>query len=578
MEDCEAWVADLKHTVKEAIRVQADQTLFREWQQYVRNIYTSTPCQVLVAILIFGNFAANATQFQLVPKEGSSEETLFFIIDLIFSVLFTLELAVNLFAHWLTPFISDGWNVFDFIVVLVSDIAYAVPELPGVNVLRLVRAFRVLRLFGRLKELRGIINALTASLIPVFNALMIVLLVTAIYAILGVLSWKDRSEVRFGTFSAAMYTMFQVITMEGWSSEIARPMFDPSVGPLDTGVAVYFASFVVIVGWILLPVVMAVLLDNFVQAAAEDERKAQLKKEKAIRFSVDPIAPLLASLSYYDTGEDLSGRVRMLFEALDVDMVGKLGFQQLHENLKQLNFTPRIHLSEEDYEDMLRNAGMDEYVHEEIGIVEFEELLRSELARHVQRSLAKKVMGMDPEHDEGHPKMLAIKLLHQMIDESTDKLDELESALNEAAAVPTNASLTRRQLVKRASRMMLKEQFRHAWLDSNSIASGSSRNGLNKSTSFFSTMKFMQSQKMKERANSKGGSSGGGSGISGLAVNVASANSISSGVRQLRDHDASFDKTGSAGGLVSATDMVVLSEGERAGGVGFSEVPLTDST
>jgi hypothetical protein len=43
-----------------------------------------------------------------------------------------------------------------------------------------LRAFRVLRLFGRLKTLRNIVTAITASIVPVMNAFLIIYLVASI--------------------------------------------------------------------------------------------------------------------------------------------------------------------------------------------------------------------------------------------------------------------------------------------------------------------------------------------------------------------------------------------------------------
>jgi hypothetical protein len=51
---------------------------------------------------------------------------------------------------------------------------------------------------------------------------------------------------------------------------------------------------------------------------------------------------------------------------------------------EMLRFQPRIHLSREDYAAMLDYAGMPDLVDGEIGLVEFEELMRSEVARYVQ--------------------------------------------------------------------------------------------------------------------------------------------------------------------------------------------------
>ena len=53
-------------------------------------------------------------------------------------------------------------------------------NIPGVREVRLLRNFRVLRLFGRLKSLRRIIAAVGASLIPVFNALVVVFVISSV--------------------------------------------------------------------------------------------------------------------------------------------------------------------------------------------------------------------------------------------------------------------------------------------------------------------------------------------------------------------------------------------------------------
>ena len=101
--------------------------------------------------------------------------------DLIFVVLFTAELGVNMFGNLWIDFFMDTWNYFDTFVVIVSLVAAFAEENPGLvslallllqhvqchlapespkcmllcrqNVLRMVRAFRVFRLFRRLKSL-----------------------------------------------------------------------------------------------------------------------------------------------------------------------------------------------------------------------------------------------------------------------------------------------------------------------------------------------------------------------------------------------------------------------------------------
>ena len=99
--------------------------------------------------------------------------------DMVFTVIFACELMINVVANWFTPFISNGWNVFDLIVVTVSLVALGPFKVP-VSVIRSLRAFRVIRLFGRFKGLKDIVTALASSVIPVLQALLILFIIGCI--------------------------------------------------------------------------------------------------------------------------------------------------------------------------------------------------------------------------------------------------------------------------------------------------------------------------------------------------------------------------------------------------------------
>jgi hypothetical protein len=62
-----------------------------------------------------------------------------------------------------------------------------------------MRAFRIIRLFGRLSSLRDIMKALMCSWMPVVNAMMIVFFTTAVYAILANEFFRDMSPFHFST-------------------------------------------------------------------------------------------------------------------------------------------------------------------------------------------------------------------------------------------------------------------------------------------------------------------------------------------------------------------------------------------
>jgi hypothetical protein len=96
-----------------------------------------------------------------------------------FTAIFAVELAINLFAHWLRPFVRNAWSMLDALVVLMSLVALGPVDIP-ITVLRLMRAFRVIRLFGRLRALKKMVTALTASIVPMMNAFLILFILASI--------------------------------------------------------------------------------------------------------------------------------------------------------------------------------------------------------------------------------------------------------------------------------------------------------------------------------------------------------------------------------------------------------------
>ncbi len=60
-----------------------------------------------------------------------------------------------------------------------SLVALGPVNLP-VTILRLMRALRVIRLFGRLKALKKMISALTSSIVPMMNAFLILFIILSI--------------------------------------------------------------------------------------------------------------------------------------------------------------------------------------------------------------------------------------------------------------------------------------------------------------------------------------------------------------------------------------------------------------
>jgi len=315
----------LKAAHVESFRRMQSRQRFAKYQQTARRIYTGKPVQILIACLIVANFVFSAVEAQIKPLQQqppnySLQET-FNRAEVTFTIVFLVELIINMGCHG-REFYSNSWNLFDLVVVTISLVSLAENDIPGINVLRLLRAFRVLRLFGRLGAQRRIINAISSSALPVVNALIIVVLVMCIYAIMGVEFFGTPEEqggwgaVEFDTFSDALFTMFQVATFEGWA-DIARPLFGNG-GKATPLVAVFFTTYIALISWILLPVVVALLLDNF-STMALMEQQNQKENERQLRNAASSsLDPLLAKLALFKTEEELESRILILYRCMQV--------------------------------------------------------------------------------------------------------------------------------------------------------------------------------------------------------------------------------------------------------------------
>lgn len=247
------------------------------FQKNLFTFYNSNRIQITIAILIFTNFFISTAEAEIVPAKGSHAYYIFSVLERIFGFIFLIELIINMYAHWFFRFWKDLWNWFDLLIVIVSLISISVGDLPAVNVLRLFRAFRVFRLFKRVPTLKSVINGVFASLPGIANAFVVMSILMGIWAIIGVELYADIKDEEFGTFAKAIFTLWQVMSMDSWASGIARGIIFKHT-EIDNVVHVemvhpeampYFVTYLLAVGIIMMNVVVAILLEFYMEAAAE---------------------------------------------------------------------------------------------------------------------------------------------------------------------------------------------------------------------------------------------------------------------------------------------------------------------
>ena len=139
--------------------------------------------------------------------------------------IFVVEIGLKLVVYR-TQFFKSGWNWFDFIVVGVS----MAPGGAAFSVLRAMRVLRILRLLHIVPVMKRITEALMKAL-PGMGAIFAVLaLVTYVGAVMAtnMFGETDDPEVAqlFGDLPKSAYSLFQVMTMDGWRFEVAQKVID----------------------------------------------------------------------------------------------------------------------------------------------------------------------------------------------------------------------------------------------------------------------------------------------------------------------------------------------------------------
>jgi voltage-gated sodium channel len=140
-------------------------------------------------------------------------------IDRIVIAMFVIELAARLIVQR-GAFFRDGWNIFDFIVV---GIALA-PATEALSVLRALRVLRLLRLITAVPTLRRVVGGLIASLPGMGSIFLLILLVYYVFSVMAVNLYGEEFPELFGTLGRSMFTLFTIMTLEGWVEGVVKPI------------------------------------------------------------------------------------------------------------------------------------------------------------------------------------------------------------------------------------------------------------------------------------------------------------------------------------------------------------------
>uniref|UniRef100_A0A8D8SGH7 Sodium channel protein n=1 Tax=Cacopsylla melanoneura TaxID=428564 RepID=A0A8D8SGH7_9HEMI len=224
-------------------------------------------------------------------------------INLVFSVLFTIEMVFKWIALGFYKYFGAMWTLLDFFIVFVSVFSLLIEENENLKVLRslrTLRALRPLRAISKWQGMRIVVNALMYAIPSIFNVLLVCLVFWLIFSIMGVqffggkffkcLDGNDEllpidivndkfaciaqnytwinSKITFDNVGHAYLALFQVATFEGWMEVMAdavdargvdlQPQYEANLYAY-----IYFVIFIVCGSFFTLNLFIGVIIDNF---------------------------------------------------------------------------------------------------------------------------------------------------------------------------------------------------------------------------------------------------------------------------------------------------------------------------
>ncbi|XP_036762974.2 voltage-dependent L-type calcium channel subunit alpha-1C isoform X12 [Manis pentadactyla] len=286
-------------------------------------------CVALAIYIPFPEDDSNAT--------NSNLERVEYLFLIIFTVeAFLKVIAYGLLFHP-NAYLRNGWNLLDFIIVVVglfSAILEQATKADGANALggkgagfdvKALRAFRVLRplrLVSGVPSLQVVLNSIIKAMVPLLHIALLVLFVIIIYAIIGLELFMGKMHktcysqegiadvpaeddpspcaletghgrqcqngtvcrpgwdgpkhgiTNFDNFAFAMLTVFQCITMEGWTDVLY--WVNDAVG--RDWPWIYFVTLIIIGSFFVLNLVLGVLSGEFSKEREKAKARGDFQK------------------------------------------------------------------------------------------------------------------------------------------------------------------------------------------------------------------------------------------------------------------------------------------------------------
>ncbi len=216
----------------------------------------------------------------------------------IFTILFIMELAIKIYEFGFSKYISNDWNKFDFILIIISIPSLAaifytdsILQLNIFLALRVFRVFKFFRLFrffpNVIKLITSIKRALKASYLIITGFFVAVFIVSLVTCSL----YKNIAPEYFNNPLNSFYSIFRLFSIEGWY-EIPDLIASRSNNLISFFSKLYFIVLLLCGGILGLSLVNSIFVDAMVSDNNDNLQEEVLELSKKIETLTEKIDEL----------------------------------------------------------------------------------------------------------------------------------------------------------------------------------------------------------------------------------------------------------------------------------------------
>ncbi|MBV6645828.1 MAG: ion transporter [Cyclobacteriaceae bacterium] len=251
----------------------------------LRNFFESDDFQHFIVSVIIINSVLIGLETSAVVMDSFGP--IIDIVDLVILGIFVAEMLAKIYAYRLS-FFKSSWNLFDASIIMISIL----PAAGSFTVFRALRIVRTLRLLKNIPKLKIIIESLLHAVPSIGWIAVLLMIVYYIFAVIGTNLFGVDYPEYFGSLGKSFYTLFQIMTLESWSSAIARP--------IQEGVpfaALYFVLFILIATYTTLNIFIAIVVNTMNELHHRDLQEEEEHIKEFVTKENDKLHKKLDKLS-----------------------------------------------------------------------------------------------------------------------------------------------------------------------------------------------------------------------------------------------------------------------------------------